>query len=278
VAEAVALLASGSAAAALAGGTDLLVQMRYAGRRPAVLVDLKRVPGLLGIELTPEAVRIGAATPCRELTANATLRALWPGLVEAAGLIGSTQVQGRASLGGNLCNASPAADAVPALVANRARVLIEGPDGARELAVASLPVAPGRTALERGEFVHALEIPRPASRSADAYLRFTPRSEMDIAVVGAGVSLALDETGRCVDARIALGAVGPTVLVAEEAADALRGRAFDDAALDACAAAARAAARPITDKRGTADFRRHVVGVLVRRAVLIAAERARARG
>jgi carbon-monoxide dehydrogenase medium subunit len=278
VAEAVALLASGSAAAALAGGTDLLVQMRYAGRRPSVLVDLKRVPGLLGIEFSPEGVRIGAATPCRELTADARLRALWPGLVEAAGLIGSTQIQGRASLGGNLCNASPAADSVPALIANRARVLIEGPNGARELAVASLTVAPGRTALERGEFVHALEIPRPVSRSADAYLRFTPRSEMDIAVAGAGVSLTLDETGRCVDARIALGAVGPTVLVAPEAAEALRGRAFDDAALDACAAAARSAVRPITDKRGTADFRRHVVGVLVRRAVLIAAGRARARG
>ena len=277
VAEAVALLASGDRAAALAGGTDLLVQMRAAARSPASIVDLKRIPGLAGVEFARDAVRIGAATRCCELTRNESLRALWPGLLEAVGLIGSTQVQGRASVGGNLCNASPAADSVPALVASRARVLVAGPAGERSVAAEDFALAPGRTVLANGEFVHAIELPRPAPRTADAYLRFTPRTEMDIAVAGAGVSVTLDESGVCTDARIALGAVAPTVLLVREAAAALIGSRCDEAALDACAAAARAASRPITDRRGTAEFRRQVIGVLVRRAVLVALERARAR-
>lgn len=274
VAEAVALLDPQAGAAAFAGGTDLLVQMRAAARSPATLVDLKRIPGMECVEFAPQAVLIGAATRCCELTASEELRTLWPGLLEAAGLIGSTQVQGRASLGGNLCNASPAADSVPALVANRARVLIAGPGGERSVAVEVFPVGPGRTVLEAGEFVRAIELPRPAPRTADAYLRFIPRTEMDIAVAGAGVSLTLDEHGVCTDARIALGAVAPTVLLASEAAAALIGSRCDDAALDACADAARAVARPITDRRGTAGFRRQVIGVLVRRAVLVALQRA----
>jgi len=274
VAEAVALLASGDRAAALAGGTDLLVQMRAAARSPATVVDLKRIPGLAGVELAPDAVRIGAATRCCELTGDERLRALWPGLIEAAGLIGSTQVQGRASVGGNLCNASPAADSVPALVANRAQVLIAGPDGERSVAAENFALAPGRTVLANGEFVHAIGLPRPAPRTADAYLRFTPRTEMDIAVAGAGVSVTLDENGMCTDARIALGAVAPTVLLVPQAAAALIGTSCDAAALAACADAARAASRPITDRRGTAEFRRQVIGVLVRRAVLVAVQRA----
>jgi len=208
VAEAVALLDPATGAAAFSGGTDLLVQMRAAVRSPATLVDLKRIPGLAGVEFAPDAVRIGAATRCGELTSNEELRALWPGLLEAAGLIGSTQVQGRASLGGNLCNASPAADSVPALVANRARALVAGPGGQRSVAVEDFVLAPGRTVLASGEFVHAIELPRPAPRTADAYLRFTPRTEMDIAVAGAGVSVTLDADGVCTGARIALGAVG----------------------------------------------------------------------
>ena len=274
VAEAVSLLDPETGAAAFAGGTDLLVQMRAMVRSPATLVDLKRIPGLVGVEFAPDAVRIGAATRCCELTANDELRALWPGLLEAAGLIGSTQVQGRASLGGNLCNASPAADSVPALVANRARALVAGPGGQRSVAVEDFVLAPGRTVLASGEFVHAIELPRPAPRTADAYLRFTPRTEMDIAVAGAGVSVTLDTDGVCTGARIALGAVAPTVLLVPEAAAALIGSRCDDAALDACAAAARAAARPITDRRGTAEFRRQVIGVLVRRAVRVAVQRA----
>ncbi len=277
VAEAVALLACGGRAAALAGGTDLLVQMRAGARAPATLVDLKRIPGLCGVAFDHDAMRIGAATRCAVLTRDASLAAGWPGLREAAGLIGSTQVQGRASLGGNLCNASPAADSVPALVANRARVLIAGPDGERSVAVAEFPLGPGRTVLADGEFVHAIELPRRAPRTADAYLRFTPRTEMDIAVAGAAVSLTLDEGGVCTDARIALGAVAPTVLLATEAAAALIGSPCDEEALAACAHAASAAARPITDRRGTADFRRQVIGVLVRRAVRVALARVGAR-
>jgi len=273
VAEAVAML-SGAGAVACAGCTDLLVQIRAGARQAETVVDLKRVPGITGIEYTPDTVRIGAATRCGEISGDAALRRFFPGLVEAAGLIGSAQVQGRASLGGNLCNASPAADAVPALVANRARVLIEGPAGARSIAVEAFPLAPGRNCLSTGEFVRALELPLPGPRSADAYLRFTPRTEMDIAVAGAGVSVTLDAGGRCTDARIAIGAVAPTVLLVAEAAEALRGREPDEAALADCVSAVRAAARPISDKRGSAELRRHVIGVLVRRALAAALRRA----
>jgi CO/xanthine dehydrogenase FAD-binding subunit len=274
LAEAVAMLAAGENAAVLAGGTDLLVQMRARTRAPDCIVDLKRIPGMSGIVVDAHGALIGAATPGHEITASAELAATWPGLVEAVALIGSTQVQGRASIGGNLCNASPAADSVPALVANRASVLIQGPDGERRAAVESLLLGPGRTALASGEFVHAIVLPLPAPRSADAYLRFTPRSEMDIAVAGAGVALTLDGDGVCVAARIALGAVAPTVLLASDAAEALIGSRLDAPALQRCVDAARACARPISDRRGTADFRRHVCGVLVRRAVIAAAARA----
>jgi len=274
LAEAVAVLAAGEKSMVLAGGTDLLVQMRARSRSPECIVDLKRIPGMRGIVVDAQGAVIGAATAGHEITASSALGALWPGLVEAVALIGSTQVQGRASIGGNLCNASPAADTVPALVANRASVLIQGANGERRAAVEALLLGPGRNALAVGEFVQAIVLPRPVPGSADAYLRFTPRSEMDIAVVGAGVALTLDADGVCVAARIALGAVGPTVLLASEAADALLGSRLDAATLERCADAARACAQPISDRRGTADFRRHVCGVLVRRAVLAAAARA----
>ena len=271
--EAVALLAAQPESFALGGGTDLLVQMRSGAKNPRTIVDLKRIAGMQGVEITAAGARIGAATSCHALGLNAGLAYIWPGLMEAATLIGSKQVQGRASLGGNLCNASPAADSVPVLVANRATVRIAGPDGTRSVAVESFCTGPGQTVLEPGEFVLAFSIPRPAARTADAYLRFIPRSEMDIAVVGAAVSLTLDGSGCCVAARIALGAVAPTVLLVPEAAAALLGSRLEEEALDACVAAVRAAARPITDRRGTADFRRHVAGVLVRRALDIAARR-----
>jgi carbon-monoxide dehydrogenase medium subunit len=272
--EAVALLAAQPGARPFAGATDLLVQMRAELRAPRALVDLKRIPGLLGVTLDAHGARIGAATPCAVLSRHAQLRSTWPGLVEAAALIGSKQVQGRASLGGNLCNASPAADSVPALVVNDAQAVVAGPDGTRTVPVAGLPRGPGRTALADDEFLVAIDLPRPAPRSADAYLRFIPRTEMDIAVAGAAVALTLDDTGRCLRARVALGAVGPTVLEVPEAAGALVGTRLDEAALAACAAAASAAARPIDDKRGSAEFRRVVIGVLVRRAALAAAARA----
>ena len=278
--EAVALLsAAGASARVLAGGTDVLVQMREDVVRPALLIDIKKIAETRVIEIGSDTIRIGAAVTGAELGEHAELKALWPGVVEAVNLIGSDQIQARATIGGNLCNASPAADAVPALVAAKARVVIAGPDGRREIAVEDFPAGPGRNTLKPGEFVTALLLAKPAAHGADAYLRFIPRTEMDIAVVGAGVALTLAPDGTCAAVRLALGAVAPTVVVVDAAAGALIGRRPDDeAALAAFADAARAQCRPIDDKRGTAEFRIHVAGVLARRAAVIAAERAKENG
>lgn len=262
-------------ARALAGGTDLLVQLRGGHTRPALIVDLKGIAELRRIESTTEAYRVGAAVAGAELGAHAGFATTWPGVVEAFQLIGSTQIQGRASLGGNLCNASPAADSVPALIAAGARCTVAGPAGTRSVAVEEICTAPGRTSLAPGEFIVDFLFPTPPPRSADAYLRFIPRTEMDIAVVGAAVSLTLDTDGRCVAARVALGAVAPRALLVPAAGAALVGTTVDDAALEKLAAAARAACAPIDDKRGTIEFRTRVAGVLARRAAKIALERAR---
>jgi carbon-monoxide dehydrogenase medium subunit len=264
--------------ALLAGGTDLIVQMRGAARRPGAVIDVKRVPELRRLSVEADGLHLGAAVSCRELGACAEARALWPGLVEAAALIGSMQIQGRATVAGNLCNASPAADTVPALLALGARCRIAGPRGRRELAAAEFCLAPGRTALGADELLVELLVPRPPGRSADAYLRFTPRAEMDIAVVGAAASLALGTDGTCASVRLALGAVADRAILVPGVEDALVGAQPDDAgALGRAAEAARRAARPLSDKRGTAGFRRHLAGVLARRALQCAAERAAAR-
>jgi carbon-monoxide dehydrogenase medium subunit len=202
------------------------------------------------------------------------LRKAWPGVVEAANLIGSTQVQGRATLAGNLCNASPAADSVPALIAARATCVVAGPKGRREVPVESIVTGPGRTSLARDEFIVAFHLPKRPPRSADAYLRFIPRTEMDIAVVGAGVSLTLDASGAVTDARVVLGAVAPTAILVADAAAALIGRKLDDTVLDALDAAAQRACKPIDDKRGTIEYRTKVAGVMARRTATIAYERA----
>ena len=276
--EALASLAKhGAAARVLAGGTDLLVQMRSGARKPAVLVDVKRIPELTAISLDAKGATIGAAVCGDELSKHKELSALWPGLLEAAALIGSKQVQGRASIGGNLCNSSPAADTTPALIANEARCIVAGPNGRREIAAESFNTGPGRNSLADGELLVALFVPRPAARTSDAYLRLIPRTEMDIAVVGAGVRLTLDANGVCSAARVVLGAVGPTAFLVPEAAAALVGKKLDDASLAAAAVAASAAARPIDDKRGTIAYRKHVAGVLTKRAARIAADRAAAR-
>ena len=273
--EAVTLLAQASGSARiLAGGTDLLVQIRAGFAKPSLVVDVKNIPELRTISLDDDGVRIGAAVSGAELGENDAVKAAWPGLVEATELIGSTQIQGRASLGGNLCNASPAADTVPALVAASAICLIAGPDGQREAPVEQIVTGPGQTSLKNGEFVVQFRLPKKLPRSADAYLRFIPRTEMDIAVVGAGINLTLDEKGICHRARVALGAVAPTVLLVEAGAKALIGSTLDDAALDKLAAAASAACSPIDDKRGTVEFRVDVAGVLAKRAALIAQQRA----
>ena len=258
----------------LAGGTDLLVRMRSGLSEPDAVLDIKRIDTLR--QITPEngGFRIGAAVSGAEMGEHSALVAAWPGVVEGAELIGSTQIQGRATMAGNLCNASPAADSVPAMITANAMARIAGPDGMCDVPVADIPVGPGRTSLAKGEFITSIFLPARPANASDAYLRFIPRTEMDIAVVGCAVSLALDLSGICTDARVALGAVAPTVILVPEAADALIGTSLDDAALDALATACSAAAAPISDKRGTVEFRTHVAGVLARRAAVIAKTRA----
>src|SRR5262245_23569078 len=275
VEEAVRMLAGAPGAAkVLSGGTDLLVQLRSGRAKPGLIVDIKNIPGICGIRERDGGFAIGASTPGAEIGECEALQRAWPGVVEAANLIGSTQIQGRASLAGNLCNASPAADSVPALIAARATCVVAGPNGQREVAVESIATGPGRTSLSAGEFIVEFHLPKRPPRSADAYLRFIPRTEMDIAVVGAGVNVTLDAVGACTDARVVLGAVAPTAVLVPDAAAALIGRALDAAALAALDQAARRACRPIDDKRGTIAYRTKVAGVMARRAATTAYERA----
>ena len=258
----------------LAGGTDLLVRMRSDMAHPDTILDIKRIDGMRSISRDGDGWRIGAAVSGAEMGEQAELVADWPGVVEATNLIGSTQVQGRCTMVGNLCNASPAADSVPAMVAAGAVARVVGPDGTRDVPVEEIPTGPGRTSLAKGELIAAIHLPARAAGSGDAYLRFIPRTEMDIAVVGCGVALTLDDSGTCTAARVSLGAVAPTVLLVPEAAEALIGTKVDDAALEALAAACRVAAKPIDDKRGTVEYRVHMAGVLARRAATIAKARA----
>ncbi len=275
VKDAVALLAREKGKAfVLAGGTDLLVKMKAGMLEPDLVVDIKRIKGMADIKKSVSGFSIGAATPCAALDENAALVKAWPGVVEAANLIGSKQVQGRCTMAGNLCNASPAADAVPALIAAGAKVTIAGPKGKRKLAVEDVPAGVGRTNLKKGEFIESIQLPKKAAKSGDAYLRFIPRTEMDIAVVSCGVNLTLDGKGVVTKARVALGAVAVTALLVKEAAQAIIGTKLDDVALDKLAAAASAACRPIDDKRGTIEFRTEVAGVLAKRAAKIAYARA----
>ncbi|MEZ5775420.1 MAG: xanthine dehydrogenase family protein subunit M [Hyphomicrobiaceae bacterium] len=274
--EAVQLLAGEKGLArVLAGGTDLLVQMRSGRIEPDLVVDVKRIERMRAITAESGGFRIGAAVSGAELGQHEALKAAWPGVVEAARLIGSTQVQGRATMIGNLCNASPAADSVPALIAADAVVRIVGPSRRREVPVVEIQVSPGKTSLARDEIIESVFLPARPARAADAYLRFIPRTEMDIAVVGCGVSLVLDDAGKVKDARVGLGAVAPRTLLVKEAAAAIIGTSLDDAALAKLAAAASAACQPIDDKRGTREFRVKVAGVLARRAAMKALERAK---
>ena len=272
-----ALAAAPGLAKPLAGGTDLLVQLRSGRLRPELIVDTKRIPDLIGIRETADKFVIGAATPGVMISEHKGLSHAWPGIVEGVDLIGSQQIQGRASLAGNLCNASPAADSVPAMIAARAACVIAGPGGRREALVEAIVTGPGQTSLAKGEFIVEFHVPKPKPHQCDAYLRFIPRTEMDIAVVGCGVNVTLDAGGVCTDARVVLGAVAPTQLIVDDAAKALIGHRLDDATLAALDAAAQRACKPITDKRGTIEYRTKVAGVLARRAAAIAFERAGAR-
>ena len=271
---AVSLLAAAQVPAKLlAGGTDLLIQMR-SGLQPALLVDLKGIAEMNTLAAENGGFRIGAAMGCMALVENESFTKAWPGVTDAVKLIGSIQIKGRASVGGNVCNASPAADSVPALIAAGAIASVLGPAGRREVAVEDIAAGPGKNTLAKGEIVTSIVLPQRAPRSGDAYLRFTPRTEMDIAVVGVGINLSLDDKGVCSHARVGLGAVAERALLVPEAAAALVGTKVDEAALTKLAAAVSAACRPIDDKRGTIAFRTKVAGVLARRAALIALTRA----
>lgn len=271
--EAVAAL-SAAGARSMSGGTDLLVQVRAGRSRPQSIVDLKKVAGAIGIRQEAGGFIIGASTCGALLGEHAALSAAWPGVVEAANLIGSTQIQGRASLAGNLCNGSPAADSVPAMIAARATCVIAGPGGRREAPVESIVTGPGTTSLSPGEFVLEFRLPARPAKASDAYLRLIPRTEMDIAVAGAGVNLVLGADGTVKEAHVSIGAVAPTALLVAEAGAALVGTKLEAAALERLDAAVRAACRPISDKRGTAEYRTKIAGVLARRAALVAFERA----
>ena len=271
--EAQSVIANGGNAAWLAGGTDLLVGIRLGLRDPNRVIDLKHIPELMALEVGADQVLIGAAASAYDILHNSEIGSLCPGLADALDLIGSTQIQGRCSAGGNLCNASPAADSIPALIANGAVCRILGSSGERLLPVEDFLVGPGKNALEEDELLVQLVLPKPMLGTSDAYLRLTPRTEMDIAVAGTGVSITLDTAGVCTAARVAIGAVAPTALLVEAAGQALVGSNLEDDAIDRAVTAVRAAASPISDKRGSAQYRTHVVGVLVKRAI----QRAQAR-
>lgn len=277
--EVVALLQKkGDMARVLSGGTDLLVALREGRRRAEVVVDVKRLPETTELSFDPQqGLTLGAAVPCYRMYDNKTVAAAYPGLMDSAHLIGGVQIQGRASFGGNLCNASPAADSIPALIAHSAICQIAGPNGRRSVPVEEFCVAPGRTQLQPGEFLVSMSIPAPKAGFGAAYLRFIPRNEMDIAVVGAGASVQLDESRtKFVSARIALGAVAPTPLYVADAGAALAGQPVNAESLATAAKIAQDAAKPITDMRGTAEYRKHMAGVLTRRALEKAIERAKA--
>ena len=271
-----ALVSSDGVARPIAGGTDLVVQLTEGRRSVDRLVDIGSVGALRGVEFDDRGgLRLGAATPCVDIYSHVGLRRAFPILVDGTSIIGSVQIQSRATVGGNLCNAAPSADSVPALICLDAEAVVEGPKGRRKVPVASFCTGPGQTVLERGELLTALEIRPPAANEGGNYQRFTPRNEMDIAVAGAGALVRIDpKTGVVVHARIALSSVAPTPLRVPQAEEALVGREPTPEAIDEAAARAMAAARPISDVRGSADFRRHLVSVLVRRTLLVALERA----
>ena len=274
--EAVDLLAAhGERARLLAGGTDLLVQMRAGRRTPDVVIDIKNIAELNEIAYDPSSgLTLGAAVPCYRIYGDPQVTAAYPALDDVASLIGGTQIQGRASIGGNLCNAAPSADAIPALIALNAKCRIAGPDGERNVSVEDFCTAPGKTVLAANEILVSIHLPPPTKSAGARYIRFIPRNEMDIAVAGAGVSVEL-ENGNFRSARVALASVAPTPLHVKAAGDFLAGKLVSDENIEQAAAIARDAAQPITDMRGTIAYRKHISGVLTRRALHDAVARAK---
>lgn len=277
VAEAVRVLSQHNGSARpLAGGTDLIDQIRVGRHRPELVVDIKKIPELNVLEMSTDGLRLGAAVPCHRIYDNPGISAAYAALADSARIIGGIQIQSRASIGGNLCNSGPAADSTPSLIALGAVCLIAGPKGRREVPVEKFCTGPGKNVLEAGEFLVELKLPARPAHSGSHYRRFIPRNEMDIAVVGVGASVVLDEKGETfVSARIGLGAVGPTPYFAEEAGNLLAGQPVSEAVIEKAAQAARAIATPIDDMRGTKEFRLHVTGVLARRVIDEAVRRAR---
>jgi carbon-monoxide dehydrogenase medium subunit len=277
VAEAVAELNKhGDRARPLAGGTDLLVKARANVWELDAVVDIKNIPELMTLTINGGGLSIGAAVPCYQVYDNSEVAAQYPGIVDGASIIGGIQIQSRAGLGGNLCNAAPSGDGIPALIAHSAVAKIASVNGTREVAVEDFCTGPSRTVLEAGELLVSIEVPKPAANSGAAYTRFIPRNEMDIAVAGVGVFVQLDASGQNFEsARIALASVGPTPILASAAGDSLAGKPVNDETIAAAAALAKAAATPITDMRGTIEQRRQLVEVLTGRMIKQAVERAR---
>ena len=258
----------------LAGGTDVIVQMHSERIEPELIVDIKNIPELKQIEQTTDGFRFGAAISGKDLMLNENFNKVWPGIMDGVRLIGSLQIRGRASVGGNMCNASPAADSVPPMIAAAAIANIAGPKGKRDVPVEKIITNPGQTSLSNGEIIVSFQLPNRPLRSGDAYLRFTPRTEMDMAVVGVAINLTLDDNGICNSARVALGAVAPTPILDKDAAETLIGTKLDEEALENLARAVQKSSSPINDKRGTVEFREDVVGVLAKRVAEIAKTRA----
>jgi carbon-monoxide dehydrogenase medium subunit len=274
--EAIGLLKEGgSTARVLAGGTDIIVQARERRREVRLFVDIKPIAETQGITYDPDGgLTIGAATPCYLIYSNDIVKKLYPAIVEASSVIGGTAIQGRASLGGNLCNSGPAADSVPAMVVCQGTANIAGPNGRRSVPIENFNTGPGRNVLENGEFVVSLHFPSPAPHSGTAWERFIPRNEMDIAVVNAGAAVRFN--GENVDwARVCLGAVGPTIIMADGAVEAIVGTPLTEETILAAGEAAKAAARPIDDMRGSIKQRKHLSSVLTQHMLRKAAERAR---
>lgn len=257
----------------LAGGTDLMVRMKMDLISPDLMVDIKRIPAMTEIKKTASGFKIGAAVSGAEVGENKALSKAWPGVVEATNLIGSDQVQSRCTMAGNLCNASPAADSVPAMIAAGAKAVIVGKTKRRTIPVEDVVTGPGKTSLAKNEIIEAITLPMPKPKTGDAYLRFIPRTEMDIAVVGVGICLTL-EKGVIKKARVVLGAVAPTAIIVEKAANAIIGTKLDDETLEKLAGICSAACKPISDRRGTKEYRIRIAGVLAKRAAKIAFKRA----
>lgn len=275
--EAVSLLsARGERARVLTGGTDLIVQLREGLREADLVVDVKKIAELMEMKYSPTTgLHLGAAVPCYRIYGDAEVSAAYPALADSARIIGGWQIQSRASIGGNLCNSSPAADSIPSLIVHNVRCRLAGPKGRRDVPVAEFCTGPGKNVLGRGEILAALEFPAPAPKSSSAYLRFIPRNEMDIAVVGAASWVQLNKTGDTIEAaRVALAAVAPTPLFAQDLSGWLAGKPATPETFAAAAEQARQAARPISDKRGTDEYRRHLAGVLTERTLAIAVDRA----